>query len=307
MDKSLVSTNQNAKVALSKSKSLLNITNRILEKKDNEWIERLLKWADEKNIPDALINFNMDNVIENINKMILLKINSDLKNESAKNELMIQMRIEAAISDNITNIINAVTFIINLPFLSIDLNKNPYHFELEFPSKIIKKILEHNKKLHKTHYGIHRKRNLLLQTENLDLSYKCILLTEDVFKLRNIKKINLTNNLFSRAEITKNDYGVIKNIHNLENLEEVHIKNIGLSTLPDLFKNPKRIKVFHFENNRNLISLPEEVEYLTNLKSLSLKNNLKLVLSKEQKNWIKLLNQNYCNVIYDDDLFDRRK
>ena len=65
--------------------------------------------------------------------------------------------------------------------------------------------------------------------------------------------------------------------------------------------------MFHFENNRYLISLPEEVEYLTNLESLSLRNNPKLVLSKKQINWIKLLKQNGCNVIYDHDLFERRK
>lgn len=310
MDKSLVATNQSAKAALSKSKKLLNITNEILEKKDEEWTKKLWAWADENDIPDLFINFTMDNVIEDINKMILLKINSDIKYESPylmAQDLLAQARIESAISDNIANIINAVTFTIDLPFLLFDLNKNPYHFELEFSSKIIKNILEHNKKMYKTHYGIYRRKNLLLQTENLDLSYKRILLTKDIFKLRNIKKINFANNFFSRAETTNNDYGVIQCIQNFENLEEVYIKNVGLSTLPNIFKNPKILKVFHFENNKNLISLPEEMEYLTNLKSLSLKNNQKLILSKKQKNWIQLLKQNCCDVIYDDDLFDRRK
>lgn len=46
MDKSLVTTNKNVKVALSKSKSLLNITNKILEKQENEWLDFLLDWAD---------------------------------------------------------------------------------------------------------------------------------------------------------------------------------------------------------------------------------------------------------------------
>lgn len=46
MDKQLVSLNSNSKVALNKAKSLINITNKILEKKTNdEWIETLLVWG----------------------------------------------------------------------------------------------------------------------------------------------------------------------------------------------------------------------------------------------------------------------
>ncbi|MBE0492688.1 MAG: hypothetical protein IBX44_10645 [Sulfurospirillum sp.] len=56
MDKSLVATNQSAKVALSKSKSLLNITNRILANKDDKWLDFLLEWADE-NIIQEKTNF----------------------------------------------------------------------------------------------------------------------------------------------------------------------------------------------------------------------------------------------------------
>jgi len=50
MDKNLISINQNTKLALAKAKSLLNIANRILEKKDDEWIENLWKWADSYEI-----------------------------------------------------------------------------------------------------------------------------------------------------------------------------------------------------------------------------------------------------------------
>lgn len=301
----LITINQNAKLSLIKSRNFLDITRKILEKKDDDWIQRLWKWADENDIPDIFINFTMDNVVEDLYKMILFKINSDINYDSL--DLMAQARIESAISDNITNIINPVAFIISLPFLLFDLNKNPYHFELEFSFKIIKNILESNKKMYKTHYGIHRKKNLLLETENLDLSYQGRLLTEDIFKLKKLKKINLTYNRFSKVEIINDDYGVIKGIQNFKNLEELHIKKINLRTLPCIFKNAKRLKVFHFENNRYLISLPEEVEYLTNLESLSLRNNPKLVLSNKQINWIKLLKKNGCNVIYDHDLFERRK
>lgn len=56
MDKSLVTTNQNAKVALSKSKSLLKITNGILANRDDKWLDLLLDWAD-KNIIQDKTNF----------------------------------------------------------------------------------------------------------------------------------------------------------------------------------------------------------------------------------------------------------
>lgn len=157
----LITINQNAKLSLIKSRNFLDITRKILEKKDDDWIQRLWKWADENDIPDIFINFTMDNVVEDLYKMILFKINSDINYDSL--DLMAQARIESAISDNITNIINPVAFIISLPFLLFDLNKNPYHFELEFSFKIIKNILESNKKMYKTHYGIHRKKKFIIR------------------------------------------------------------------------------------------------------------------------------------------------
>jgi len=45
---------QNSKVALSKTKSLMGITGKLLatESIDNSWMERLWKWADTNNVPD---------------------------------------------------------------------------------------------------------------------------------------------------------------------------------------------------------------------------------------------------------------
>ena len=56
MDKSLVNANQSAKVALSRSKKLLDTTNKILKRKDDEWIQKLLEWADD-NIIQEKTNF----------------------------------------------------------------------------------------------------------------------------------------------------------------------------------------------------------------------------------------------------------
>lgn len=65
MDKKLITTNQNVKVALSKSKSLLKITNGILANRDDKWLDFLLDWAD-KNIIQEKTNFPK-------NKEVLLK------------------------------------------------------------------------------------------------------------------------------------------------------------------------------------------------------------------------------------------
>jgi len=51
MKNNLTTTNQNAKLALSKSKSLLSTLELALSK-DDKWIKKLFKWADENYIPD---------------------------------------------------------------------------------------------------------------------------------------------------------------------------------------------------------------------------------------------------------------
>jgi len=57
MKQDLIITTQNSKTLLDKAKSLVNITNKILEKNKNElvddsWIDRLWRWADENDISD---------------------------------------------------------------------------------------------------------------------------------------------------------------------------------------------------------------------------------------------------------------
>ena len=58
MAKKLPTPTQNSKVVLNRARKLINITNKILSKKnsltlqDDSWIYRLWKWADENNIPD---------------------------------------------------------------------------------------------------------------------------------------------------------------------------------------------------------------------------------------------------------------
>ena len=52
MNNNLTTTNQNSKIALAKSKGLLDITNKILSKNKDTWIENLFQWADQNDIPN---------------------------------------------------------------------------------------------------------------------------------------------------------------------------------------------------------------------------------------------------------------
>ena len=51
----LITTNQNSKQALVKSKNLLDITKKLLEKKDDEWLILLFNWASEHIIQERTL------------------------------------------------------------------------------------------------------------------------------------------------------------------------------------------------------------------------------------------------------------
>jgi hypothetical protein len=92
MNNKLITTNKNNNQVLVKSKNLLDITNKILLKNDDNWIKILFKWADEfensilsfpKNKKELLefkslkVEFYLDDVIgylpEEIGKLIQLE------------------------------------------------------------------------------------------------------------------------------------------------------------------------------------------------------------------------------------------
>lgn len=82
MNNNLTTINQSSKLVLTKSKKLLNVTNKILaNKKKNEqiaysWIDKLWKWADDNNVPDLRAGYN--NILEGIPRIEsdLLSINT---------------------------------------------------------------------------------------------------------------------------------------------------------------------------------------------------------------------------------------
>lgn len=88
----LSTTNQNAKLVLNKSKNLLNITKNLLAKQESSqivednWIERLWKWANENNIPDYKIPRNKEKLLSleflDLNRQQISKIPSEIGNLS---------------------------------------------------------------------------------------------------------------------------------------------------------------------------------------------------------------------------------
>ncbi|WOE69950.1 hypothetical protein RZR97_12735 [Hydrogenimonas thermophila] len=87
-----------------------------------------------------------------------------------------------------------------------------------------------------------------------------------------------------------------KEIGNLTNLTLLDLSNDRLTKLPKVLLKLSRNK---------LTELPKEIGNLTNLTELWLENNLNLILTKEQKEWILTLEKNNCLVMIDDDLFNR--
>ncbi len=67
----LITINQNAKLSLIKSKNLLDITRKILEKKDDDWIQRLWEWADENIIQERTYFPKTESELLNISNLSL--------------------------------------------------------------------------------------------------------------------------------------------------------------------------------------------------------------------------------------------
>lgn len=53
MSNDLITTNQNAKLLLAKSKTLIEVTKKILQEKDEGWIEKIFAWSDENIIQSS--------------------------------------------------------------------------------------------------------------------------------------------------------------------------------------------------------------------------------------------------------------
>ena len=112
---------------------------------------------------------------------------------------------------------------------------------------------------------------------------------------RNRKKLlGLTTlNLMDNSLIKLTD-----NIYKLNNLTELILFDNNLTELPDGISSLTNLTKLYLNKNQ-LVKLPKEISNLTNLTNLSLLENVDLILSVEQKEWILELIKNGCEVKID--------
>ena len=84
-------------------------------------------------------------------------------------------------------------------------------------------------------------------------------------------------------------------------MEHLAISDCELKELPKEIGNLTKLKSLTFEENI-LTKLPDEICNLTNLTELYLDDNPDLILTTQQKEWIKKLEASGCEVVLNDDV-----
>ena len=302
----LITINQNSKQALVKSKNLLDITKKLLENKNKDfilkhlWIDELLEWVDQNNIFYFKYNFNLDGIISDLVKQIYYKIS--IENNTFTNDNMFQSRLDGEIQANLNCIFRKEAFIIELPFANG--GEKTYHLFFEVSEKILSNLYKKNNTKEQFLHGIPLNEKELLNLEYLNLEWQHITISPILFNLKNVKKINLKYNSFSRNPYSEN-WKFLSDINNFKKLEEIYLKKTYFTEMPINIARLDKLIILSIENNINLKSIPKEFILLKNLKIISLKGNPKLILTEEQKTWIRNLGVSGCQIFYDEDLFER--
>lgn len=316
MRKEITAINKNNKLILSRAKNLLNISNKILnrtkdefeyklsesEKIDNEILDNIIKWAKENNIYYYEFRFNLDGLIKGLLEKIDNKIFTDI-NSQLTNDGMFFQRVRHVLASNIKNIYEIKEFEIDLPFATMIKNE-PYHFQFTVTKKLLTGLVDSNQTAKVIPHGIPLNKQELLKLTYLNLEWIGILVSSEIFNLKNIKKLNLKCCILSRNEI-ENDWSILSKITKLNQLEELYIGCTLFNKLPPLLFNINTLSILSIEDNNFLEALPGNYKNLKNLKILSLKGNDKLILNKDQKQWIRELENNGCKTFYDEGLFER--
>lgn len=281
MSNDLISTNKNSKLVLSKSKSLLDITKRILEQRNDHWIERLFQWADENRIPNYEWIEDKDHKEGGYYNGIprdadfLLSLKSlrfyDLCIEKLPKEFfnLIQLEELKICNSNFRILSNEIKKLINLTDIYLaDNNLNNLPEELKYLKKL-KKIHLHSNNFNAFPEVIY----MLFSLEHIciDVNQPCILSHK---------------------------------IQNLKNLGDLKVNN--LSEIPPEIKSLTKLKLFKMSENSfgvfpigisNLLNqetvflygkksteLPDEMVNLTNLQTLFIIDFKKICLTKIPNN-----------------------
>jgi Leucine-rich repeat (LRR) protein len=120
MSNDLITTNQNAKLVLEKSKTLIDVTKKILQKKDEAWIEKIFAWSDQNIIqPSTYFPKNKDDLLRM--KNLSLRWN---RLTSLPDELFNLQQIEVLeLNNNILEYISSqIGKMIDLKHLNLNIN-----------------------------------------------------------------------------------------------------------------------------------------------------------------------------------------
>ena len=134
--------------------------------------------------------------------------------------------------------------------------------------------------------GIENLKNL--KTLNLSLN-SFIEIPNEIFTLNNLTGLYLTLNQITNCS---------DQIGNLVSLVELNFRSNQIKNIPNSIGNLKKLTMLDFSKNQ-LERLPDEICLLKNLQVINLEDN-PLVLTNNQRNWLKELKENGCEVYIDD-------
>lgn len=366
----LTTTNQNAKLALVKSKNLLNITNIILAKKEDQWVNKLFQWADENCIPNYEWVEDKDfdeggyynGIPRDENTLLSLKILrlNDLHIEQLPIEFFNLIQLEELKINNsnlriLSNEIKKLNNLTDLYLANNNLNNLPDDL------KYLQKLKEIH--LHSNNFSVFPEViYLLFSLEHIciDVNQPCSM-SSKIEDLKNLTDIQITNLIeipieiqslpkLTKIKLYENDLGNFpRGIDNLINQEQLFLYGKKLIELPDEIFSLQNLKtlfivdfkkiqitkeitffehiyflncdeiIFDLENdyyqdvnligfaiiNSDIEQLPSSITKIKQIQQLFLTNVKNLLLTSEQKIWIKSLQNQGLNIVYDEGLLDR--
>lgn len=164
------------------------INEKIIEEPNKDsWDYKLLEWADENNIPDMQINYDVDDVIEDIKEEIKFRVGKVDYQDIITNSISRQRVLDCI---NIDDILEEQTLEFNLPFLFSDRN-GIKHMNVSIPNHIVSSIIKKHASTKIINYGIPKNKDDLMNLEHLNLSWQKKILSKEIFNLKNLKKLNI--------------------------------------------------------------------------------------------------------------------
>ncbi len=339
MKKNLPIVQQDSKVMLSKTKSLMRITKKILGNKlvlsDDGWMQRLWDWADANDISNDDLARDREELLASIGLILsnnnLTRLPKEIGNLTNLTWLVLSNNNLTELPKEIGNLTNLTELVLwdnNLTELPKEIGDLTNLIWLElWDNNLTELPKEIGNLTNLTKLDLHRNNLTELSKEIGDLTNLTKLdlhgnnLTELPKEIENLTNLtwlelysnNLTElpkeigNLTNLTELYlgyNNLTELPKEIGDLTNLTELVLRDNNITKLPKEIGNLTNLTELGLSSN-NLTELPKEIRNLTNLTKLDLWDNANLILTNTQKEWINDLKSNDCDVDMDDNLFNR--